>query len=256
MKMRPGVASRRIASLSIIAALGSLVACGGESSSVIVARVAGVGSISKAMVDHWIPVEAVVLYQENPLRPVPTGVIPDPPNFSSCIAYLAKRAQEANESGPKSTAELKGRCTHRYRDLKELTLNTLIGWDWTIAAGKTLGMKASDAEVKRRYTEVNKRSWPKAGEYARYLKLTGQTDADMMLRYRVQVYESKLLQKLEAIQKSLPATATAQQRQRAGAALSKYMSGPQWVPITSCIKGYVVSACKEYRGPEPPGIPN
>jgi hypothetical protein len=223
---------------------------------VIVARVAGVGSISKAMVDHWIPVEAVVLYQENPLRPVPTGVIPDPPNFSSCIRYLAKSAQDANESGPRSTAELKGRCTRRYRDLRELALNTLIGWDWTIAAGKTLGMKAHDAEVRRRYAEVNERLWPKAGEYARYLKLTGQTDADMLLRYRVQVYEAKLLRKLDAITKSVPAGTTTPQRQSAIVAFAKYMSGPHWVPITSCRRGYVVSGCKEYRGPNAPGIPN
>jgi hypothetical protein len=255
--MRAGVASRCLATLSAIAALPSLAACGSGSSNVIVARVARVGSITKATVHHWIPVEAVVLYQENPTKSIPKGVIPDPPNFRACIAYLAKTLQKTNESAPKpTTAELKGKCTHQYRELGVLALNTLIGWDWTIAAGKTLGMNASDAEVKRRYTEVNKRSWPKAGEYARYLKLTGQTDADMMLRYRVQVYESKLLQKLEAIQKSLPATATAQQRQRAGAALAKYMSGQRWVPITSCIKGYVVSACREYKGPDAPGIPN
>jgi hypothetical protein len=255
--MRLGVASRCIATLVAIAALHSLAACGSGSSSVIVARVAGVGSISKATVDHWIPVEAVVLYKENPIKPVPKGVVPDPPNYGACIAYLAKALQKTNESAPKpTTAELKGKCTHRYQELRVLTLNTLIGWDWTIAAGKTLGMNASDAEVKQRYTEVNKRFWPKAGEYAKYLKLTGQTDADMMLRYRVELYELKLLRKLEAIQKSLPATATTQQRQRAGAALTKYMSGPRWVPSTSCIKGYVVSACKQYRGPYPPGIPN
>jgi hypothetical protein len=248
---------RCISTLAVVAVVVGLASCGSGSSGVIVAQVAGVGSISKAALEHWIPVEAVVLYQEYPTTPVPNGLIPVPPNYTTCIAYLEKLPRKPTEAGPKPTpAELKGRCAQRYRELKELTLNTLIGWDWTIAAGKTLGMTASDAEVRQRYAEVNKRYWPKVAEYKNYLKLTGQTDADMMLRYKVQVFEAKLLKELEAIEQSLPRGATEQQRQSALASLEKYVSGRQWVSSTSCLKGFVVSACKQYRGPLYPGIPN
>jgi hypothetical protein len=57
--------------------------------------------------------------------------------------------------------------------------------------------------------------------------------------------------------KSLPKDITAQQRQRAIAKFAEYLPpGKQWAAKTTCSKGYVVSACREYRGPLAPSIPN
>jgi len=237
-----------------VAAIG-LAACGGSGGETV-ARVEGVGSISKASLEHWIPVEAVVLYQEYPKSPVPKGVIPDPPDYAACVAYSKSTPQQPVERGPKPSAvQLKSKCRQKSHELKELTLNTLIAWDWTIAAGKALGMHASDAEVRQRLQEVSKREFPKPGEFARYLKLTGQTIPDMLFRTRVQVYEQKLIDKLTAI-KTLKGL-TAQQRR---AALVKFNENlppnKQWAAKTTCSKGYVVSACKEYTGSQPPAIPN
>jgi foldase protein PrsA len=252
--------NRCISALGAIAvAVVGLGACGSGDSGEIVAQVAGVGSISKATLDHWIPVEAAVLYQENPTKPVPKGVLPDPPNYTACIAYLKTTRQKLSETGPKPTAEqLKSRCGQRLAELQELTLNTLIGWDWLIAAGQALGMSASTAEVKQRFTDVNKRSYPKGSEFTTYLKLTGQTVQDMMFRYRVQVFEAKIIQKQEAMQKLLPkGLTTAQQQQSVFTKFAKFLPpGKQWAAITTCRKGFVVSACKEYTGSQPPGIPN
>jgi foldase protein PrsA len=242
--------SRRISALGAIAAVVvGLAACGSGSSGEIVARVQGVGSISKATLDHWIPVEAVVLYQEYPTKPVPSGVIPDPPNYTACIAYSEATRQKLRENGPAPTAaQLRSKCEQKLQELKELTLNTIIGWDWLIRAGTALGMHASDAEVKQRFTEENQRYFPKRSEFTRYLKLTGQTVADILFRDRVQVFEAKIIQKQAAMKK---------QSQSALAKLIKYLPpGKQWAAITSCRKGYVVSACKQYTGSQPPGIPN
>jgi hypothetical protein len=243
---------------TIVLAVVGLAACGGGGSNEIVAQVAGVGSISKASLEHWMPVEAVVLYQERPTGPVPKGVIPDPPNYTACIAYLKSNPQKLVESGLKpTTVQLKSKCRQKYEELKELTLNTLIGWYWTIGTGMALGMKASDAEVRQRLEEVNKRYYPKKAEFTNYLTLTRQTVSDMLLRSRVQLFEVKIAQKVEAIEKLLPKTLTAQQRLNALAkATGNLPSQKRWAARTSCRKGYVVSACSEYRGPQPPGIPN
>ena len=251
--------NRVISALGVLTvALVGLAACGGSNSNEIVARVDGVGSISKATLDHWIPVEAVVLYEEEPKAAVPRGVIPDPPKYAACIAYLKTTRQKIGESGPRpTTVQLKGKCRQRYQQLKELTLNTLIGWDWTIGAGLALGMKVSDVEVKRRLEEVNKNLYPKKADFTNYLKLTGQTLADMLFRSRVQLYEGKLVQQRTVLEKRLPSGLSARQRQSAVAEFMAAMPpGKQWAAKTSCRKGYVVSACRQYRGSLPPGIPN
>jgi hypothetical protein len=257
--LRTYMTSRRLSALGAVAVtITGLTACGGGSSGEIVARVTGVGSISRATLEHWMPVEAVVLYQEYPTRPVPKGVIPDPPGYAACIAYLKATPQKLVESGPKPTAvQLKSKCRQKYQELKALTLNTLIVWDWTIAAGLALGMKATDAEVRARFDEGNKRYFPRRAEFARYLRLTGQTVPDMLFRSKVQVFEAKLIEKKTALEKQLPHGLSAQRRQRA---LAKFVAnlppGKQWAAITSCRDGYVVSACKQYKGSLAPGIPN
>jgi hypothetical protein len=253
--------SRCIAALgAVVLAVVALAACGGGDSGAIVAQVGSVGSISKATLDHWIHVEAVVLYQQRPPSAVPKGVVPDPPDYKACIAYLESIPQKLVERGPTPTAlQLESKCRQRYQELREITLNTLILWDWSIAAGEALGMKASDAEARQQLVEERKR-FSRKGEagFANYLKWTGQTIADMLLRSRVEVFEGKLVAKQDALQKLLPKSLPAAQLQQSE--LAKFIAyqppGKRWVAITSCRKGYIVSACKQYRGPQPPGSPN
>jgi len=253
------IRSRQLSVLTAAAVAGIvLAACGGGSSSEVVARVAGVGTISKATLEHWMPIEATVIYKEYPTTAVPKGVVPDPPSYTACIAYLKATPEKLVETGPKPTAaQLKGKCRQKLGELRVLTLNTLIGWYWIIGAGMTLGMKASDAEVQARIVQGNKQYFPKSGELARYLRLTGQTNVDLALRAKVQVFETKLLALQTAIEKRLPKNASDQQKR---AALAKYEQslppGGGWVAKTSCSRGYVVSACKQYKGTQPPGIPN
>jgi foldase protein PrsA len=253
------IRSRRLSALSAAAvAVVGLAACGGAASGQTVARVRGVGTIDRATLEHWMPIEAKVIYKEFPTTPVPKGIVPDPPSYSACIAYLQATPEKIVETGPKpSTAQLKVKCQRKLGELRVLTLNTLIGWYWIIGAGMKLGMKASNAEVQARIVQGNKQYFPKPGELERYLKLTGQTRADLLLRAKVQVFETKLLAQQTAIEKQLPAGASEQQKQ---AALANYEHslppGGGWVAKTSCSKGYVVSACRQYRGSQPPGIPN
>jgi len=248
--------------ISIFSALSlavvGLAACGGSSGSdEVVARVAGVTSISKATLDHWLPVEATVVYQEYPTTPVPKGLVPDPPDYSDCISYLGAKPPSATSEAKPTVAQLKGKCAQRYQELKVLSLNTLIVWHWTIAAGMALGMTVSDAEAKARLKETNPRYFSTNAQFTRYLKLTGQTVSDMVFRSRVQVFEDKMLAKFEAQVKSLPKTLTEKQRQSALANLTKALPpNKAWAEKTTCSSELVVSACKQYKGPEAPGIPN
>jgi hypothetical protein len=249
--------SRSISALgAIVIAMVGVSACGGGSSEVV-AEVAGVGSISKETLDHWIPIEARLVYEEVPKKPVPRGVVPDPPTYAACVAYLRSHPQNLIETGPKPTAaQLKGKCAQKYQEVKQLALNTLIGWDWTIGTGAAAGMNVTDAEARQRLRAVRKNNLPEVS-FEKYLKYTGQTMSDMLLRSRVQLFEVKFQQRVTAMTKLLPKGLTAQQQQQALAkATAGLPTSKQWVARTSCHRGYVTSSCKQYKGPLAPGTPN
>jgi hypothetical protein len=234
-------------------------ACGGGGSGEVVAQVRGVGAISKATFDHWLPVEAVLLYQQYPTTAVPKGVIPDPPDYTSCITYLHLHpSQKVVEHGPKpSPAQLKRKCDRRLQELKEITLNSLIVSYWTIGAGRSLGMKANEAEARARLKEVNARSFPSGADFTRYLRLTGQTLADMVFQSKVQLFQVKMTAQLYAAVKRLPKGLTTHQRRDALAKVTNgFPPNEEWATRTTCRDGYVVSACKQYKGSQPPGTPN
>ena len=245
--------------------LAGLTGCGsaGSNSREVVARVAGVGSIDKGMLAHWMGVEAAVIHEELPTKPAPKGVLPDPPGFADCVRFLESYAPtSAGLSGADHTVkltagELKRQCEHEYQELKQITLNTLITWYWTIGVGLSLGIRFSDAEVRERLATVNKRLFPKPQDFSNYLKWTGQTIGDMLLRSKVQLYEVKMIAAATKAHQQLTKTSSAQQRQAILAAITESISPAQhWVPKTSCAPGYIASACKEYHGPLTPGDPN
>jgi foldase protein PrsA len=249
-------ASRCISTLSLItiATLG-LIACGGGS-DVNVAQVAGVGAISKATLEHWMSIEARLLYSEVPTRPTPRGAVPDPPTYTACIAYLKVTPQKIGERlGKASTDELKDRCARKQQELKVLTLNTLIGWDWTIGRGLRAGMKITDAEARRRVQALKKGDF--AGvNFSRYLKYSGQTSSDMLLRAKVQLVEKELNQRLTAAGISRPGKLTGRQQTALADAAATLLTDKQWAERTNCRSGYVTSSCKQYKGSQPPGTPN
>jgi hypothetical protein len=253
--------------LGAIAILG-LTACGGAGGSgPVVARVAGVGAITKSALDHWTRVEAVVTHELVPVRPVPPGVVPDPPRYSACIAYLRSTPQQASASpaataqqAPASTARvpssvLASRCRTRERELRAVTLNKLIAWDWTIGRAAASGTRVTDAEARRRLAEVIATHSVYGANFSHYLHATGQTMADMVFRSRVQLLEVKASSEAMSALTRLPRSLTAQERQAAlRRLLARLSATPQWVARTSCRAGYVVSACRQYAGREqPPG---
>lgn len=239
-------------------AAGGLAACGGGGSGGVVAQIDGVGSVTEATLNHWIPVEAAVLYQEVPGGPIPKGVLPDAPGYTACITFLSAHGPKLVESaGTKpTTQQLRRNCEQQLHKLKVLTLNTLIDWYWTLGAGAALGMKVTPAEIQARFTEVNGRLFPHKGELRAYMENTGQTMTDLLFRAKVQLFEVKESARLTAAAESLAAL-SAQQRQ---AALRKLFANQppnkQWAAKTSCLPGFVTSDCKQYTGTEAPGYPN
>src|ERR1700686_1763919 len=125
MQQQAMTVMRRLISVLIGAALAATALDGcATSANETVAHVAGLGSISKGTLEHWVQVEAVELHELLPTKPIPKGVIPGPPRYSACIHYLqyTPRAQTTPRLG---TTQLKSACAQQYHELKELTLDKL-----------------------------------------------------------------------------------------------------------------------------------
>jgi foldase protein PrsA len=241
--------------ISVGIASTGLAACGGGSEKTV-AQIEGVGSISEAMLEHWMPIEARIIYSEAPTRPAPSGVVPDPPTYTACIAYLRTTPQKAGERpGKQKKAQLRARCARKEQELKVLTLNTLIGWDWMIGRGLRLGVGVTDAEARQRL-EAIKSSEFAGTSFSKYLKYSGQTVSDMLLRARVQVVERKLSALQNGLEKSHERQSVSRERAALAPLAAKLLSDKQWAERTSCPSGYVTSGCKEYKGSLPPGVPN
>src|SRR5438445_2979554 len=110
---------RRFAVVIGLLAIGlPTAACGSGDPSVVVARV-GSHVITKATLDRWTAIEGVLAYQLNPTRPVPKGVVPDPPSYTACVAFLRAHPQaSASASAHATAAQLRAACKARYEVLQ------------------------------------------------------------------------------------------------------------------------------------------
>jgi foldase protein PrsA len=254
--MRTTCRYTRMLAATVLTVCG-LAACGGGSSDGVVAQVDGVGSITEATLNHWVSIFAVDFYELTPTTPIPKGVLPDPPDYTACIAFLRSNGQKPVASGPKpTTAQLRDKCEQQLHKLKVAALNALIGYDWTLGEGAALGMKITPAEIRTRFTEVSNRLFPRKGEFRAYLEYTGQTLADMMLRTKVQLVEVKETALLTAAQKSSASLSAKQREATLRKLVASFPPNKQWAAKTSCRPGFVTSACRQYRGSEAPGFPN
>lgn len=119
-------------------------------------------------------------------------------------------------------------------------LGFLITSEWVLgeAAGRHIAL--SEAEVKHRFTQLVHQSFPKTGSMQKYLAKSGETEADLLARIKVELLASHIAAKVTAGK-------SASQR---SALLSGFERNFQthWKALTSCNAGYVMEDCKQYKG--------
>jgi hypothetical protein len=232
--------------LGAIAVVG-LTACGGGGIPGGAVVQVGDSSISKATVDHWTRVEAVLAYKVIPKQPAPEGVVPDPPNYTACSAYLGTTAPEPGAGQPKSTpAQLKSRCQQWDVELRRKVLEILITFDWMNGEIADKGVKVTEKEIQPVFEQFKHSEFPTEEAFHKYLAYTGMSISDVMLLMKNTLLGTKIQQNI-TVRKGL----TAQQKQQA---FTKFVQEYQkkWTAKTSCRTGYVVPGCKQYKGTEAP----
>jgi foldase protein PrsA len=187
--------SKSIRSISalgaVLFALVGLSACGGIPGDAVV-NVGG-SPITKTAFDHWMSVASASSVASVGEKPS----VPEPPNYTACIAHLkATTAKPAKGQKAPSSSQLKSECAQQYKSLQTEVLGFLISSQWVLSEASSLGVKISDAEVKKEFTKIKNAQFPKASEFEKFLTTSGQTVSDLLLRVKLNLLSSRIQKKV------------------------------------------------------------
>jgi foldase protein PrsA len=179
---------------AVLFALVGLAACGGGIPSDAVVQVNGT-PLTKTAFNHWMGVAAGA----STLGSAGKAAIPDPPNYTKCIATLkAEQAKPAKGQTPPTEAELKTQCEQEYKSLQQQVLGFLISSQWVLGEAEHLGVHVSDAEVKKEFEKIKKAQFPKAAEFEKFLSTSQQSVSDLLLRVKLNMLSQKIQKKVIA----------------------------------------------------------
>ena len=181
--------TKLVATVSAVAVLAAIVVgCGGIPGNAV-ATVDG-DAITKATFAHWLGIAAKSGGQQ-------ASAIPKPPDYEECVAAKRKALPKPAKGQPKTTdAQLKTQCKQEYEALRDQVLQLLISFEWIQGEAKDLGVKVSDDEVKKQFDKQKKASFPKEADYQKFLKDSGQSQEDIMLRVKLDVLSNKIREKV------------------------------------------------------------
>ncbi len=119
-------------------------------------------------------------------------------------------------------------------------LGFLITSEWVLGEAAARHIEVSEAEVKQRYTQLLHQSFPKAGALKKYLSKSGETEADLLARIKVELLAAKIAAKVTAGKSS----------SQRSALLTAFENSfhTHWKAYTDCKTGYVMEDCKQYKG--------
>ncbi len=186
-----------IAALSAVLLAGAtLTACGGIPGDAVVS-VNG-NAITTSTFNHWM---AIAASSSSPAttagKTAAKPVVPDPPNYTACIAHLEATAPKPAKGQAKPTAAaLKAQCEQQYTALKQQVLGFLISSNWVLGEASDQGIKVSDAEVKKQFNQIKSQQFPKEADFQKFLANSGQTISDLLLRVKLDMLSQKIQQKI------------------------------------------------------------
>jgi foldase protein PrsA len=153
--------------------------------------------IKTSTFDHWFKVAATTQQQQT--GATGAAAVPDPPNFTKCIANKKKTAAKPAKGQPNPTdATYKKQCQQEYNSLRDSVMQFLITSAWIEGESHDRGVKVSDTDVKKDFDKQRQQSFPKDKDYEAFLKSSGYVQEDLLYRIKVQDLTNKLRTKILA----------------------------------------------------------
>jgi parvulin-like peptidyl-prolyl isomerase len=173
-----------------IAACAALIAgCGGDVPTNGVAKI-GDTVITKDQFNHWLQAAA-----HGSAAPGSNVTVPDPPNFTKCVANQAKQPVPKGAKKP-TTAQLKTQCKQQYDALKQQVMQFLVSAEWIKQEADKQGVEVSDKEVQKQFQDQKKQSFQKEEDYKKFLQNSGMTEADLLFRVKLDVISNDVRTKV------------------------------------------------------------
>jgi foldase protein PrsA len=163
--------------------------CGGGSSSSIpgnaIATVDG-NAVNKAEFTHWLGIVAKSSGQAN-------ATVPDPPDYTKCVAAKRKSTPKPGKGQPKVTdGQLKTQCQTEYNALRDQVVGLLVTYRWVQGEATDRKVSVTNADVQKSFQTQKKQSFPKEADFQKFLKQSGQTQNDILLRVKIDLLFSKI----------------------------------------------------------------
>lgn len=119
-------------------------------------------------------------------------------------------------------------------------LGFLITSEWVLGEAAARHIAISDTEVKQHYAQLVHQSFPKTGELKKYLAKSGETEADLLARIKVELLASRIAAKVTSGKAANQRTAL----------LTGFENNfhAHWKSLTVCHAGYMMEDCKQYHG--------
>jgi foldase protein PrsA len=164
--------------------------CGSSVPGNSVAAVSGNPITLKAF-HHWLYVAAKSQAASQPGAPV---IVPsDPPKFTGCIAQIKAQIPTLAKA-PKKT--LQADCKQVFTQLSGEVMDFLIKAYWYQAEAAKEHIKVTDAEVQKAFDKAKKQQFQQPSQFQNFLSTTGETQQDVLYRFRINAVSTKLLKKL------------------------------------------------------------
>ncbi|MEO8686626.1 MAG: peptidyl-prolyl cis-trans isomerase [Solirubrobacteraceae bacterium] len=147
-------------------------------------------SIEKASFDHWLTVASRSGGQA-------AAAAPKPPSFTECVKQKRKTTPAPAKGQPKVTdAALKKQCKQEYGALRDQVMQLLVSFQWIEGEAKEQNIKVSDKEIQTTFDKQKKQAFPKAADFTKFLKDSGQTEKDILKRVRLDTLSNKIREKV------------------------------------------------------------
>lgn len=203
--------------------------------------------ITRAYLEEWTPLEVLFASPYKSGSSVPSGLVPDPPSYRRCIAYLMGTSGRA--AGRPSQQQLKRQCESKQEYWVRFTLSHLIKYAWLYEEAAKMGVKVSPADVQRLIAASNvKPAVLKAlGVPPSYQDFVAGAEAISGKVFLIlPLYKRKVRETNEGHRETTQ-TALAIDKQ-----FYTWYDGisTRWTPKTSCDPEYVVWGCSEYSQEE------
>ncbi len=169
----------------------ALTGCGGGLPGDSVAQVGGT-NLTVAQFNHWLSIDA----HAQAASGGGAVVLPDPPDYKSCIATLRKSAPKIGGKVTSSDAQLRTQCQQQYSSLRDGVMQFLIQAQWVIGEAARQKITVTNAQVQQSFQQTKQQQFPTQAAFNRFLQTSGMTVPDIDYRLRVILLANRIQSKV------------------------------------------------------------